>query len=108
MDENEIVLPFNISNVKPMQENTFNTKLKKCIIAIASRTIDILGGLVGCMCVIPITLAVIVNNIKDKDFGPIFFSQERIGKNGQIFKMYKFRTMVKNADQKLDELLEKV
>ncbi len=107
MDENEIVLPFNISNVKPMQENTFNTKLKKCIIAIASRTIDILGGLVGCMCVIPITLAVIVNNIKDKDFGPIFFSQERIGKNGQIFKMYKFRTMVKNADQKLDELLEK-
>ena len=107
MDENEIVLPFNISNVKPMQENTFNTKLKKCIVAIASRTIDILGGLVGCMCVIPITLAVIVNNIKDKDFGPIFFSQERIGKNGQIFKMYKFRTMVKNADQKLDELLEK-
>ncbi len=72
-----------------------------------SRVIDILGGLVGCMCVIPITLAVIVNNIKDKDFGPIFFSQERIGKNGQIFKMYKFRTMVKNADQKLDELLEK-
>ncbi len=107
MDENEVVLPFNISDVKPMPENSFHTKFKKCIIAMTSRVIDILGGLVGCMCVIPITLAVIVNNIKDKDFGPIFFSQERIGKNGQIFKMYKFRTMVKNADQKLDELLEK-
>ncbi len=107
LDENQIALPFNISDVKQVSDNNFNTKLKKYITAMLTRTIDILGGFVGCMCVIPITLAIIVNNIRNKDFGPIFFSQERIGKNGKIFRMYKFRTMVKDADKKLEELLEK-
>ena len=106
MEENQITLLFNISDAKQLTEDTLNARFKKCIIAIATRALDILGGLVGCMCVIPIMFAVIINNIMDKDFGPIFFSQERIGKNGKLFKMYKFRTMVKDADKKLEELLE--
>ena len=43
----------------------------------------------------------------DKDKGPLFFSQDRIGKNGKLFKMYKFRTMVVGADDVLKELLSK-
>ncbi|MFA6079374.1 MAG: sugar transferase [Candidatus Omnitrophota bacterium] len=39
--------------------------------------------------------------------GPVFFTQERIGLNGRRFKLYKFRTMVKNAEEKLDELKER-
>lgn len=38
--------------------------------------------------------------------GSIFFSQERVSMNGKIFKCFKFRTMYKNADQSLKELLE--
>lgn len=96
-----------MSDAKPISENSFHSRLKQYIVAIVTRMLDILGGIVGCMCVIPITIAVIINNLKGKDFGPIFFVQERIGKNGKTFRMYKFRTMVKDADQKLEELLEK-
>ena len=106
MEENQLTLLFNISDVKQLAEDNVNAKLKKYVIKIVTRMLDILGGLVGCVCVIPIMIAVIISNIKDKDFGPIFFSQERIGKNGKLFKMYKFRTMVKDADQKLEQLLE--
>ncbi len=106
MEESRLALLFNISDVKQMTGNGLRTKLRKYIEVVVTRALDILGGLVGCMCVIPIMIAVLINNIKDRDFGPIFFKQERIGKNGKLFKMYKFRTMVKDADKKLEELLE--
>lgn len=106
MEESRLALLFNISDVKQITGNGVRAKLRKYIERIATRALDILGGFVGCMCVIPIMLAVVINNVKDGDFGPIFFKQERIGKNGKLFKMYKFRTMVKDADKKLEELLE--
>ena len=73
---------------------------------ILMRVLDIFAGIVGCLCLIPLTIIVLINNIKNKDFGPIFFVQERIGKDGRLFKMYKYRTMVVGADQKLDEYLK--
>ena len=106
LEESRLALLFNISDVKQITGNGVRAKLRKYIERIATRALDILGGFVGCMCVIPIMIAVMINNLKDGDFGPIFFKQERIGKNGKLFKMYKFRTMVKNADKKLEELLE--
>nr|WP_257609956.1 sugar transferase [Oenococcus oeni] len=42
-----------------------------------------------------------------KDGGPVFYAQERIGKNGKSFTMYKLRSMVTNADDLKDTLLEK-
>ena len=107
LEENQLALLFNISDTKQLMQENSTTKFKKYVIALVTRMIDILGGLVGCLFIIPIMFATIINNIKNKDFGPIFYTQKRIGKNGKLFKMYKFRTMVKDADKKLEELLQK-
>ena len=78
----------------------------KVINMIFKRTIDICGGIVGTLILIPLTLVVWMINIFSGDRGPLFYSQERIGKNGKHFKMYKFRSMVVGADEKLKELLQ--
>lgn len=106
MEENELALLFNISDVDRVTENSLSTKIKKYVTRVTTRCLDILGGLVGCVFIIPIMIAVIINNVKDGDFGNIFYVQKRIGKDGKLFNMYKFRTMVEDADEKLDELLE--
>ena len=71
------------------------------------RFIDIIGGLVGCIILIPLMVCIKVANIIAKDNGPLFFTQTRIGKEGKEFKLYKFRSMVVGADEKLKEYLEK-
>ena len=48
----------------------------------------------------------IVPAIKIADKGPAFFSQTRIGKNGRKFKMYKFRSMYMDAEERKKELME--
>lgn len=78
----------------------------KVINLIFKRTIDICGGIVGTLILIPLTLVVWMINIFSGDKGPLFYTQERIGKNGKHFKMYKFRSMVVGADEKLKELLQ--
>lgn len=55
----------------------------------------------------PVFLSVAVLIKIDDPRGPVFYSQTRIGRNGRTFKMYKFRSMVVNADKKLKELLNK-
>lgn len=74
---------------------------------IVKRVGDILIGIVGCIFMIPITLYVILLRKKYKDTSKLFFCQYRIGKNGKLFKMYKYQTMVENADALLEEELKK-
>lgn len=71
------------------------------------RVVDIIGGLVGLIILIPITIIIKLLTVLTGDFNPIFFSQKRIGKDGKEFNFYKFRSMVPNADQILFEMLEK-
>lgn len=73
---------------------------------IVKRFIDIIVGLIGCICLLPLIVVVKIANMLTKDFGSVFFVQKRIGKNGKTFKFYKFRTMVLNADKKLKKLLD--
>lgn len=73
--------------------------------AIAKRTMDITAGLVGVMVLIPLTIILYIVKVIEHDKGPLFFTQERIGKDGKLFKMYKFRTMVINADEELEKIL---
>ena len=68
------------------------------------RILDVIGSLLGLLVsVIPVILIAI--QVK-KDGGPIFFKQERIGKSGESFMMWKIRSMVTNAEEIRQELLE--
>ena len=82
--------------------NKFITKLEKVL----KRMIDIVGSLFGILALIPLTIGIYIANIIVGDKGPVFYTHERIGKNGKKFKMYKFRTMCVDSDIKLKELLE--
>ena len=82
-------------------------EVRKVLYKVVKRLIDILGGLVGCVLLVPITVAVyIARKILKEDDGPMFYEQLRIGKNGKEFRFYKFRSMVMNADKKLEKYLE--
>lgn len=70
---------------------------------ILKRIIDICGSIVGCIFTGLLVLFV-GPAIYVKSPGPIFFSQERIGKNGKKFKMYKFRSMYLDAEARLESL----
>lgn len=96
--ERELVL----ENITPVEKLTF----KKLTYLVIKRIVDFLGGLCGVILLIPITLVVILFRIKNKEKGPIFYTQDRIGKNGKVFKLYKFRTMVVGADNMLKEYLD--
>ena len=73
--------------------------LKETLYLIIKRLFDIICGLIGLIVLIPVTLIVKIIYICNKDFAPIFFTQNRIGKNGKEFKFYKYRSMVSNADE---------
>jgi len=73
---------------------------------VPKRTLDIIGSLIGIV-LLSIVFILVALAIKIEDpKGPVFFSQERIGKKGKTFKMYKFRSMVTDAETKLAELLQ--
>lgn len=68
------------------------------------RLMDIAGGLVGCLATLLIMI-VVGPLIYISSPGPIFFAQERIGRNGRKFKMYKFRSMYMDAEERKKELM---
>ena len=68
--------------------NIDKTEVNKKIYKIFKRFIDIIGALVGCFVLIPLTLGIWIANIISKDNGPIFYVQKRIGKDGKSFKMW--------------------
>lgn len=106
LENHEIAIPFDIDNIK---ENTFKRlarKVKSLVTNFIVRCLEIIVSLFGILLLIPLSAVVFFQNLKNKENGPVFYTQNRIGKNGKIFKMYKFRTMVTNADEILNAMLQ--
>lgn len=67
------------------------------------RALDLVGATIGVLLISPL-LAAIAVAIKIDSRGPVFFRQRRVGQDGKAFGMFKFRTMVQNAEQLKEEL----
>ena len=85
---------------------SINKSLSKTIYFIIKRIFDIICALIGCVLMIPILIIVKISYMLTGDFNPMIYSHTRIGKNGKEFRLYKFRSMVWNADEVLKELLK--
>lgn len=70
------------------------------------RFVDIIGSIIGILITIVVYPFVAIA-IKVESKGPVIFKQERIGKNGRRFKMYKFRSMYSDAEARLKDLMDK-
>ena len=70
---------------------------------VVKRLFDIVASACGLILLSPLFLFLVIK-IRSEDGGPAFYSQERIGKNEKPFKMWKFRSMVVDADKMLDKL----
>jgi exopolysaccharide biosynthesis polyprenyl glycosylphosphotransferase len=73
---------------------------------IAKRIFDFTASLIGIILLFPLFILIVLA-IKFDSPGPIFFSQKRNGFKGKVFNMYKFRSMVEDAEQRLKELEKK-
>jgi lipopolysaccharide/colanic/teichoic acid biosynthesis glycosyltransferase len=72
---------------------------------IVKRFVDVVGGSIGLILATPIMLLVAAL-VKLSSRGSVFFRQNRVGRGGRLFKIYKFRTMVAGAEEHRDELLD--
>ncbi len=90
---------------KPVGTGITATSFWTMIQALFKRTLDFVGAFIGLILLAPLFASIILLN-KLTSRGPVFFKQERMGKNGKLFKVYKFRTMHVDAESKLQHILE--
>ena len=86
----------------PVITNTM--KLSTANQQVVKRLVDIVGSLVGLL-IMAVAMVIVVPGIMLSSPGPIFFSQERVGKNGRKFRIYKFRSMCMGAEHQQEALL---
>ena len=93
------------NQVETMEKN-LSFSLSKRMYFFIKRLFDILMSIIGIIAMIPIALIVKISYMLTGDFNSIFYKQKRIGKNGEEFNFYKFRSMVPNSKEMLEEMLK--
>ena len=106
LENHEIAIPFDIENIQENPLKRLARKVKSLVINFIVRVFEIIISLFGILLLVPLAGVVFFQNLKNKENGPVFYTQNRIGKNGKFFKMYKFRTMATNADEILEAMLQ--
>ena len=102
--EEAILQETTINNINIIKKEKTN---KKVLYKFTKRIIDIIGSIIGILILIPTTLIIyLARKVLKEDKGPLFYEQLRYGKNGKVFRLYKFRSMCIGADKKLKEYLE--
>ena len=102
IENNIIKFDDNNKVLEQKEKKTFN----EITYSFLKRTVDITASATALLLLSPVFLVTSLAIRKDSD-GPAMFTQKRIGKDGKLFEIYKFRTMVPDADKKLFEMLEK-
>lgn len=102
VENNIIKFDDNNKVLEQKEKKTFN----EITYSFLKRTVDITASATALLLLSPVFLVTSLAIRKDSD-GPAMFTQKRIGKDGKLFEIYKFRTMVPDADKKLFELLDK-
>ena len=95
------------TTLEKLQENCVNEVKwqKSTVYFVVKRLADIFLSVLGIIFLSPIMLITAIA-IKIESEGPVIFSQQRVGKNGKLFKMYKFRSMVADAEKLKEKLMD--
>lgn len=107
--KNNLIMPtFNSIETEIFTEKILEDRKKSLLKleAITKRGIDIIGATMGILLLMPLTAIIYIMERAIGDKGPVFYTQTRIGENGKLFKMYKYRSMVVGAEKKLEEYIK--
>ena len=102
--ENQFVS--NVGIYKALSVGAFTFSPSQLMYLVIKRFLDIIFGLIVLVLLIPITAFIKISYLFSGDREKIFYTQNRIGRNGKTIKILKYRTMVPNADKMLSELLK--
>ncbi|MFJ8455928.1 sugar transferase [Bacillus paramycoides] len=84
-----------------MEREEVHIKKRSASYILTKRVLDIIGAIIGLVIFSPFFIVIPILFLIGENKGPIFFKQVRIGEKGKEFRIYKFRTMIVNAEEKL-------
>ncbi len=91
---------------KTVTMGSFDFSPKQRAYLFFKRIIDILAGIIGCILLLPLTGMVKLMNVVSGDHAKIFYRQQRVGIDGKLISIFKFRSMVPNAKEILNDMLQ--
>ncbi|HHY2690430.1 TPA: sugar transferase [Bacillus cereus] len=84
-----------------LENEEVHIKKKSTSYVFIKRALDIIGAIIGLVIFSPFFIVIPLLFLIGENKGPVFFKQVRIGEKGKEFRIYKFRTMIVNAEEKL-------
>ena len=91
---------------KALGIGAFSFSAGQVVYLAVKRILDIVFGLLGLVVLVPVALVVKLAYVFSGDTASIFYRQTRVGQNGKVIRIWKFRSMVPDADEVLERLLE--